>query len=54
MGSGWRNSENLLDRLRKVTPADVQRVAREYMRSFQFTIVGDGGKINTQLLLAER
>src|SRR6185295_1555289 len=30
IGGGWRNSADFIDRLRAVTPADVQRVAQKY------------------------
>jgi zinc protease len=40
-GGGWRNSELRLDRLRAVTPGDVQRVAKQYMHDLQFVVLGD-------------
>ena len=41
IGGGWRNAFNFLDRLRAVTPADVQRVAKNYIRNIRFVVVGD-------------
>lgn len=41
IGGGWRNSADFIERLRSVTPADVQRVARAYMRNIQFVIIGN-------------
>jgi zinc protease len=41
IGGGWRNSVEFIDRLRAVTPADVQRVAQKYMRNLRFVVLGD-------------
>ncbi len=46
IGGGWRNEETRLDRLRAVTPADVQRVAKQYMHDFQFVVLGDASRVN--------
>lgn len=40
IGGGWRNSAEFLERLRAVTPQDVQRVANTYMRNLQFVVIG--------------
>jgi zinc protease len=53
IGGGWRNAETLLERVRAVTPADVQRVAQKYMRNFQFTVIGDDKAVNKQVLTTE-
>ena len=45
-GGGWRNSYELLARLRAVTPADVRRVARQYMRNLRFVVIGNPKAIN--------
>lgn len=41
IGGGWRNSAEFIERLRVVTPQDVQRVANTYMRNLQFVVLGD-------------
>ncbi|HEX7176410.1 MAG TPA: pitrilysin family protein [Pyrinomonadaceae bacterium] len=41
LGGGWRNAFSFLDRLRAVTPADVQRVAKNYIRNIRFVVIGD-------------
>jgi predicted Zn-dependent peptidase len=46
IGGGWRNSIDIIDRLRAVTPADVQRVAKSYMRNIRFVVIGDPKSIN--------
>ena len=46
IGGGWRNSLETIERLRAVTPADVQRVARKYMRNLRFVVIGDPSRID--------
>ncbi len=38
-------ADRLVDELRRVTPDDIRRVARQYMRDFQFVYVGDPAKL---------
>jgi predicted Zn-dependent peptidase len=35
----------------RVTPADVQRVARKYLTGFRFAYVGDASKVDRRLLV---
>lgn len=49
IGGGWRNSIEVIERLRSVTPADVQRVAREYMRNIRFVVLGDPRSVDTSI-----
>jgi zinc protease len=37
----WRSAERFVDELRRVTPQDVRRVARQYMKNIRFAYVGD-------------
>jgi zinc protease len=53
IGGGWRNSGNFLDRIRNVTPADVQRVSQTYMKNIRFIVLGDPSAINRQMFLAQ-
>ncbi|HYH86588.1 MAG TPA: pitrilysin family protein [Pyrinomonadaceae bacterium] len=46
IGGGWRNSSVFLERLRAVTPEEVQRVANTYMRNLQFVVIGDPRQID--------
>src|SRR5437588_4742399 len=39
IGGGWRNSLLFLEKLRAVTPADVQRVAQKYMHNFRLFVL---------------
>jgi zinc protease len=49
-GGDYREVERFMDELRRVTPADVQRVARQYLRDFRFAYVGDASKLDRSLL----
>jgi zinc protease len=42
----YREAERFVDVLRRVTPADIQRVARTYMRDVAFAYVGDTTRIS--------
>ncbi len=49
LGDGWEETERFVDKLRQVTPADIQRVAKKYMRHYHFGVVGDANKIDRTL-----
>ncbi len=49
LGGGWRNSLDFLQRLRTVTPQDVQRVAQKYMRNLRFVVIGDPKSIDRNI-----
>lgn len=49
VGGGWRNADLFIDKLRTVTPADVQRVAQKYMRNIRFVVLGDPTGINSRI-----
>ncbi len=46
IGGSWRNSFEVLPRLRAVTPQDVRRVARTYMRNLRFVAIGNPEQID--------
>jgi predicted Zn-dependent peptidase len=46
IGGGWRNSAEVIERLRAVTPSDVKRVANTYMRNLQFVVIGNPRQID--------
>jgi zinc protease len=48
-GGGWRNALTLVDKVRAVTPADIQRVATRYFKNARFVVVGDPKKIDRAL-----
>lgn len=49
IGGGWRRAATFLERVRAVTPAEVQRVARKYLKNVRFAVVGDSTRIDTAL-----
>jgi zinc protease len=46
----YRAADRFMDDLRRVTPADVERVARKYLTNFRFAFVGDTTKVDRSLL----
>src|SRR6266513_6468445 len=46
VGGGWRNALQFLDKLRAVTPAEVQRVSQKYMRNIRFVVLGNPAQID--------
>jgi predicted Zn-dependent peptidase len=53
IGGGWRHAFEFLDKLRAVTPADVQRVARAYMRNIQFVVLGKPESVDKNIFLSQ-
>lgn len=51
MGGGWRRSLEFLDRIRQVTPAEVQAAANKYMRNIRFVVVGKPSDIDKAVFL---
>lgn len=49
IGGGWRNSINIIERLRAVTPEDVQRVSQKYMRNIRFVVLGNPASIDKNI-----
>ncbi len=46
----YREAERFVDQLKSVTPQDVQRVARKYMKGFRFAYVGDPSKLDPKTI----
>ena len=53
IGGGWRNSVEFINRLRAVTPADIQRVAQKYMRNMRFVVLGDPKAVNVNVFTGQ-
>ena len=53
IGGGWRNSLTYIDRLRAVTPEDVQRVSKTYMRNLHFVVIGDPNRVDKAIFTAQ-
>ena len=46
----FRAADRFMEGLRRVTPDDVRRVARRYLKDFRFAYVGDAAKLDRALL----
>ena len=46
----YKEADRFVDELKRVTPEDVQRVARKYMKGFRFAYVGDPSKLNPRTI----
>jgi zinc protease len=53
IGGGWRNSLMFLEKLRAVTPADVQRVSQKYMRNIRFVVLGNPQQIDKTVFIGQ-
>ena len=49
-GGGWQNYQKFISSYKAVNAADVQRVARQYMRHARFVVIGDPKKITKSVL----
>jgi zinc protease len=49
VGGGWENAEAFTRRVQGVTPADIQRVARQYLRNVHFAVIGNPAAIDRAL-----
>jgi len=53
IGGGWRNSVEFIERVKAVTPADVQRVAQKYMRNIRFVVLGNPRSVDTTVFMGK-
>ena len=51
IGGGWRNAFGFLDKIRQVTPDEVQAVSQKYMKNLRFVVIGDPKAINREIFL---
>lgn len=51
IGGGWRNAFEFLNRVRGVTPIDVQRVSQRYMKNLRFVVLGNPELIDRKIFL---
>jgi zinc protease len=49
-GGDYKEADRFMDEVKSVTPEDVQRVARKYMKGFRFAYVGDPSKLNPRTI----
>jgi zinc protease len=50
---GWKKSAEFIEKLKAVTPEDVQRVARTYMRNLQFVVVGNPKSVDKSIFTTQ-
>ncbi len=48
-GGGRENADTYIQRLEAVTPEDIQRATVEYMKTYQFAVVGAGSTVSEEL-----
>jgi len=53
IGGGWRNSLQFLEKLRAVTPDDVQRVSQKYMKNLRFVVLGNPSAIDKTVFVGQ-
>lgn len=53
IGGGWRKSLVFLEKLRAVTPADVQRASQKYMRDIRFVVLGNPQQIDKNVFTGQ-
>ncbi len=51
IGGGWRGAFGFLDKIRAVSPAQVQAAAQKYMKNIRFVVVGDPAKIDRKIFV---
>ncbi len=51
IGGGWRNAFDFLDKIRAVTPQQIQAVSQKYMKNIRFIVVGNPEAINREIFL---
>ena len=50
-GGGWQNYQKFIESYKHVTPADIQRVAKQYMQHGRFVVIGDPKKVTRNVIL---
>ena len=51
IGGGWRSAFGFLDKIRQVTPAEVQAASQKYMKNIRFVVIGNPTAINREIFL---
>jgi zinc protease len=52
IGGGYQNYAKFINDYKRVTPADIQRVAKRYLQHARFVVIGDPKKVTRTVLLA--
>lgn len=51
VGGGWHGAFQFLDKIRDVTPQEIQAVSNKYMKNIRFVVVGNPQAINREVFL---
>lgn len=51
IGGGWRNAFAFLDKIKAVTPEQIQAVSKKYFRNIHFIVIGDPALIDRSIFL---
>jgi len=51
-GKGYRHADNFMEKIQAVTAEDIKRVARKYLKNYQFTYLGDPESVNEDVFLS--
>ena len=52
LGGGWRRDQTWLDEVSRITPEDVNRVSKKYLRNFHFAVMGDKRQFDRDLFMS--
>jgi predicted Zn-dependent peptidase len=52
LGGGWRRDQTWIDEVDKVTPEDVNRVSKKYLKNFHFAVMGDKIQFDRELFMS--
>jgi zinc protease len=52
LGGGWRRDQTWIDEVSRVTPEDVNRVSKKYLRNFHFAVMGDKRQFDRDLFMS--
>ncbi|MGH9937337.1 MAG: M16 family metallopeptidase, partial [Blastocatellia bacterium] len=52
LGGDWRRAQTWIDEVSKVTPEDVNRVSKKYLKNFHFAAIGDKRQFDRDLFMS--
>jgi len=52
LGGGWRRDQTWIDEVSRVTPEDVNRVSKKYLKNFHFAVMGDKRQFDRDLFMS--
>jgi zinc protease len=52
LGGGWRRDQTWIDEVNRVTPEDVNRVSKKFLKNFHFAVMGDKRQFDRDLFMS--